>query len=229
MDKGTLLDEQNLEGVGQTNNVDGNNQKEGTTPGWVSGVAKDYHEHVSKYETVTDFVKDALTWKKPELPKEDATAEEWVAYRTAMGIPEKYELEGFDDEEVQKVYFKANLTNDQAKAVHAYITAKAEEGIEAIKNANIAAREEAEKSLKNELRDKYDQTIEDARNFVRRFADESTRAYLTKTGLGNDAGLIKMFASVQRQIGGDSLFGGTSVTEIDEMKRRFPNSPEMWS
>ncbi len=232
----TLLSEQVVEGAEQANNANGNNQSEGTTPGWVSGVAKEYHEQVSSFGPVTDFVKEALSWKgkAPELPQEGATAEEWEAYRKAMGIPnaDKYELASDlieDDSEMREIYHKANLTNAQAKAVHEYITAKVKEGLDSVATANRDARANAEKALKSELKDKYDATLENAKNFVRRFADEETRDYLTKTGLGNDAGLIKMFAKVQEQIGGDSLLGGSAQSTQDELKRRFPNSPEMWS
>ncbi len=130
---------------------------------------------------------------------------------------------------MREIYHKANLTNAQAKAVHEYITAKVKEGLDSVATANRDARANAEKALKSELKDKYDATLENAKNFVRRFADEETRDYLTKTGLGNDAGLIKMFAKVQEQIGGDSLLGGSAQSTQDELKRRFPNSPEMWS
>ena len=164
--------------------------------------------------------------------------EQVAAYRKAMGIPENedgYELpqsELMNDEFVKQqkdFYLKNNFTADQAKAVHEALIGQMVKGVDALQKANLEARQEAERTLKTELGDKYNQTLTDAKNALRRFASEDDVAYLTKTGLGNDAGIIKMFANIQRQIGGDSLLNpqGTQGTN-NSVKEMFPNSPEMW-
>ncbi len=244
---GTLLTGEQLTEGNQSNDnntqVQTNNREEGSVPGWLSGVAEEYRDTLKEYQKPTDFVKEALTWKEKSSqsivkPKEDATAEEVAAYRQAMGIPEnadKYELPeselmGEDFVKAQKeLYLKSNLSADQAKAVHESLIKQMSEGVKTIERMNKEAREEAERTLKSELNDAYEKTLQDARMALKRFATEGDIAYLTKTGLGNDAGLIKMFANIQNSIGGDSLLATQSNQgQPDEVKSRFPNSPEMY-
>lgn len=249
--EGTLLTGAQPEGEGnqgQQNN-DGNQTNnpagEGSvnTPGWLGGVAKEYHDALKGFQKPTDFVKEALTWKDQlsnsiVKPPEGATAEQVAAYRQAMGIPENedgYELpqsEMMNEEFVKQqkeFYLKNNFTAEQAKAVHEALIGQMVKGVDALQKANLEARQEAERTLKTELGDKYNQTLTDAKNALRRFASEEDVAYLTKTGLGNDAGIIKMFANIQKQIGGDSLLNPQGNTGTDAgVKEMFPNSPEMW-
>lgn len=248
-DGGTILtgNQPGTEGnAGDSNNGDNqtNNPEEGSVmPGWVSGVGAEYKDYVKDYKTPTDFIKAAKGWNEKlqnsiVKPGEGATAQEVEAYRKVMGIPDKtegYELPESDlmSEEFtstqREFYLKNNLSNEQAKEVHKALISHMEKGIDAIQKANLQAREEAETALKGELGDKYNQTLKDAQNALRRFASEEDVKYLTKTGLGNDAGIIKMFANIQKQIGGDSLLNlPSSATSKNEAKERFPNSPEQW-
>lgn len=252
--EGTLLDgEQSVVGVegteGQQNNQQAqgaNNQQEGSeqTPGWLAGVSKEYRDQLGDFATVSDFVAEGLKWKEaaekpalPEKPRDDATAAEVEAYRTAMGIPvksddysfEKSDLIGDDVETtLREAFLNANLTDDQAKAMHSLIVAKAQEGVDALQSSNKKARESAEEELKSQLQGDYQKTLEDAGKAFKRFATEEDREYFNSTGLGNDPGVIMMFARIQNAIGGDSLLSGPAgKLQPSEAKVRFPNSEMM--
>jgi len=219
---------------------------EGDVPGWISGLTSDLRTNpiVLGHKKPSDFVKAALEWKgKAETaivkPGEGATPEEVEAYRTAMGIPKDtsgYELpesnlvsKEFLDAQ-RELYLKHGLNKEQAKAVHEATVAQIAKGAELLKKANQDARNDAEKTLKAELGDKYPQTLKSAQNALRRFATPELVKYLTDTGMGNNAALIKTFAAIQEQIGGDSLLGGSrgEPTALSEVQKRFPNSPEMF-
>jgi hypothetical protein len=219
---------------------------EGDVPGWISGLTSDLRTNpvVLGHKKPSDFVKAALEWKgKAETaivkPGEGATPEEVAAYRTAMGIPADatgYELPESDLvgkeflDAQRELYLQHGLTADQAKAVHEATVAQIAKGAQMLKQANVEARTQAEKTLKAELGDKYTQTIKSAQNALRRFATPELVQYLTDTGMGNNAELIKTFATIQEQIGGDSLLGGTKggAQPLSEVQKRFPNSPEMF-
>lgn len=218
---------------------------EGDIPGWLSGLTSDLRTNpvVIGHKKPSDFVKAALGWKdKAESaivkPGEGATPEQVEAYRTAMGIPKDasgYELPESDLvgkeflEAQRELYLKHELTADQAKAVHEATVGQIAKGAELLKQANVEARTQAEKTLKAELGDRFPQVLQSAQNALRRFATPELNKYLTETGMGNNAELIKTFAAIQDQIGGDSLLGGSrgGVQPLSEAQKRFPNSPEM--
>ena len=216
-------------------------------PGWLSGLTSDLRDNdlVKGAQKPSDFVKAALGWKAQldksiVRPGKDATPEQVLAYHTAMGIPAKAEDYGLTKNELvsdefikaqSELYLAQGLSKDQAKAMHEHSLKHMQDGASAIKAANLKARTDTEATLKAEYGDKYDQTLNDARNALRRFASPEDMEYLNNTGLGNDAGLIKMFANIQSRIGGDSLLGGgrqgNAGSATSEIKNRFPNSPQM--
>ena len=249
-------DNQGTSGSGQqdTNNAGaaGNNPSAGEgnqnqAPGWLSGLTSDLRDNelVKGSQKPSDFVKEALRWKAQldksiVRPEKDATPEQVSAYRTAMGIPAKAEDYGLTKSEFasdefikaqSELFLSQGLSKDQAKAMHEQTLKSMQDGASAIKAANLKARTETEAALRKEYGDKYDSTLNDARNALRRFASPEDMEYLNQTGLGNDAGLIKMFANIQSRIGGDSLLGGgpagNAGSEKNEIKSRFPNSPQM--
>jgi len=247
---------QDTTGSGQqdTNNAGdaGNNPPEGEgtqnqAPGWLSGLTSDLRDNdlVKGAQKPSDFVKSALGWKAQldksiVKPDKDATPEQVSAYHTAMGIPAKAEDYGLTKNEFasdefikaqSELYLTQGLSKDQAKAMHEHSLKNMQDGASAIKAANLKARTDTEAALRKEYGDKYDTTLNDARNALRRFASPEDMEYLNQTGLGNDAGLIKMFANIHSRIGGDSLLGGgragNAGSETNEIKNRFPNSPQM--
>ena len=235
--------DQNNQGTQEGQN---NQQTEGSpSPGWLSGVSAEYRDKIgSEYKTVTDFAKEALAWKEkasqpmPEKPGEGATAAEVEAYRKTMGIPVDtagYEIERSEfiddsgDADLRKAFLDANLDSIQAKAIYALIADKAKQGIAAIEKANKDAHEKAERALKEQLQGDYEKTVADAGKAFARFGTQADIEYLNKTGLGNDPGIIMMFARIQNAIGGDSVIPGQGPAgpQLSEAKARFPNSPMM--
>lgn len=213
--------------------------------GWVSALEAGLRTNplLKGHQKPSSFVKEAIGWKEKldravVRPGEGASDAEVAAYRTAMGIPakpEEYELDGkgFSDQfvkEQRELFHRSGMTKDQAKSLWEATKKQMESGVEALRRANVQERQAAEKTLVAEFGDKFPVKVQAARLALKRFATPALEQYLTTSGLGNNAELIKMLARVQEQIGGDSLLkglDGTKRNEIPEAQRRFPNSPEM--
>ena len=232
-------------------NPPANNPDEGkgsNTPGWLAGLPGDLRENETfkGFNTVGDLAKTyleaqdklnrAVTVKPPE---EGASDEDVQAYREAMGIPQKaedyelpdHDLVGKDFADAQReLYHKQGLSKEQAKHVYESTLNQIKEGADVLKAAKQEARKETETQLRKELGDKYQPTLEAAQQALKRFATKDDIEYLDKTGLGDDPGMIKLFASIQEKIADDSLIGGQAGVSgpSDELKKRFPNSPQMW-
>lgn len=218
-----------------------------TEPGWLSGLTADLrgNDLVKQYAKPSDFVKESLGWKAQlensiVKPGADATPEALKAYRSALGVPdspEGYELEadpiaGEDFLKAQRdMYHAQGLNKEQAKAMYDANISTMKQGADAIKRSNTEARAMTLETLNKEFGDKANSVINDASTALKRFATKEDMDYLNKTGLGNDAGLIRMFSRIQGLIGGDSLLGkseqNTPSSMRSEVAARFPNSPEM--
>lgn len=216
-------------------------------PGWLSGLTADLrgNELVKQYAKPSDYVKESLGWKAQlensivKLPA-DATPEAIKAYRSALGVPETPEEYGLEADPIAgdeylkaqiDMYHAQGLNKEQAKAVYNANVSAMKEGAAAIKRSNVEARAATLETLNKEFGDKAKQVINDASTALRRFATKEDMDYLNKTGLGNDAGLIRMFSRIQGLIGGDSLLGrseqNTDSSIKSEIAKRFPNSPQM--
>ena len=63
------------------------------------------------------------------------------------------------------------------------------------------------KGLKADWGGAYDAKVRAAQNAVSHYGDEKLRAYLDKTGMGNDPTLIKIFSKVGETLSDDSFKG----------------------
>jgi hypothetical protein len=236
--------EQHNDNANEQNNAE--NSAKGSLPGWVSALEADLRTNpiLKDHAKPSSFVKAAIGWKEKAdkaitVPEEGATPEQVAAYRKAVGIPDKpddYELDAravpasADFLKAQKeLYHKIGIDGVKAKALWEATAKQLKDGVEILRAANKQERDAAEASLKHEYGDRYVLKVQQAQQALNRFATPEFVNYLDRTGLGNNAELIKAFSRIAESIGGDSLLKGTDSRELDipEARRRFPNSPEM--
>lgn len=114
---------------------------EASPPAWMAQLPSDLKadQSLTKFATIGDLGKsykelEGKLGKVAVLPDEKASAEEWAAYRKAIGIPEKpedYKLEKVQlpkplelDPKAVTEYLalahKLNMTSEQVKAIHTW-------------------------------------------------------------------------------------------------------------
>jgi hypothetical protein len=199
----------------------GDNNQQSQSLGWRAALSDEFkeHEYVKQFENPTAFVKDALV-NKDKLskaifkPGKGASDEEMASYRKAMGIPDKpddYEFpqtEGVKHDEkmvqwARGIFHQAGLDKEQAGLI-----AQAWDGFvkgltEADEAAQTEAVKEAEKQLKEEWGDKYDQNLEYTKRGWKKFSNEDFDKFVDETGIGNHPALIRFIFAVGQAMGED--------------------------
>jgi hypothetical protein len=168
-------------------------------------------------------------------PSDEASAEEWAAYREALGIPESpdgYQLEASDggelDEELagwfREAAHEAGLSQDQAQK----LLQKWDESNspEAYAEKLAKGKEQVEKQLREEWGKEFDANFNYAVKAMDQFAGEDFRSYLDETGMGNDPRMIRAMSQIGKAMLDDSLVSGKASereeTEEEVLRRRYP-------
>lgn len=159
----------------------------------IGSLAKGYRETVS-------FVgADKNTLLK--LPQDEA-APEWSEVWNKLGRPETpagYTFEGLDD-------FPAEALDGFRSAAHAaglpakQATALAKWYADHQGQQREALRTDAEASLRKEWGATFDERIHSARKVMDQFGGDEVRDFIERSGFGNHAAVIRMFAKVAEQI-----------------------------
>lgn len=190
-----------------------------TPPAWVAQLPDDLkaNERLHRYASIGELGKAYLEAERKlgesvRLPGKDATEEERAAYRKAAGIPDKptdYKLEkakaptGFDYPEameasLRELAHKVGLTQDQAAQIHRWHQLQRLTEVETAAKAVKATLEQTEAELRAELRGNYDLEMGYMQRGVQRYFTPEIADLFTKTGLGNDKRIIRMFAKIGR-------------------------------
>ena len=212
--------------------------------GWRAALPDEYksHEYVKTFQKPGDFVKSALEIKAERdgltsklekaifKPGDDAKPEDIIAFRKALGVPEKpdeYEFPKTDGVEhdqkmtdwARGVFHKAQLNKDQAGVISKSWDSFMSEMVKADKEATIAAVTAADTALKAEWKADYDKNIE----LTRRGYDAFEKAVPgfkevleleTAAGkIGNDARMLKVFHLIGNAIGDDLSIPGMPKSE----------------
>ena len=189
------------------------------TADWRSGLPEDIRNDPSlaDIKDVGAMAKSYINGQKLigknriSLPGEGATDEEWSAFHSQLGRPEKSSLYDFGerpalpdgleyDEGFETAYkdlaFKAGLTSQQAKTIfdgyHEYIQTKSSS------EGENAAAQSAEwvNSLKKEFGKAYNERIELASRAVDTYGDGQLKEWLDNSGMGNNPMMVKLFAKI---------------------------------
>lgn len=203
--------------------------QQSTPPGWLAGLPADLrdNEAFKSHKTVGDFAKahldTAAKAKEYEvklansIPKlgENATPEERDKFFNSLGRPEKpegYELEGGDKakEEILKPwkadFHELGLTTTQAKGLKAKFDARLNKLTDDYK-ADIAKQiATTSATLKTELGDKYDASVELASRLWKQWGKTEVdfdKAFATETS-ANRVTMIRFLLNVAAKTGEDS-------------------------
>ena len=240
--------------VSQAGDQGGQQQDQQASLGWRAALPDELKEHefVKGFTKPGDFVKAALDIKterdtlKPRLekaifkPDDKATDVDKAAYRKAMGIPDKpddYQFPAGRDGKVDDVvstfarstFHKAGLTKEQAAVIgndwNGFIA-----GIDkAQEEEEQRALAEAEKAVKAEWLDKYDENRNISEAFFVKMskaggvsADEEIK-YFQQT-YGNDLRAIRFIYNVARLMGEDrSPVGAQSRGQAPAIGMVYPS------
>ncbi|MFH2073517.1 MAG: hypothetical protein ABIJ75_11780, partial [Actinomycetota bacterium] len=194
-------------------------------PGWVAALTSEQRANTELIkELATRFPKGApelvqhyvetKTKTGVSVPNEQATAEEWATYRKAMGVPEKptdYKLEkgkapaGLEYPDARVTSLKdavhqAGLTQTQAEKLFLWDQkSRLTEALEAAQSARSTI-EQVTGELKAEWKGDYQLRLgymeKGAQYFFERYPGLADK--FSRTGLANDAEVIKMFAEIGR-------------------------------
>lgn len=223
-----------------------------TSGDWRASLSEDIRAHpslkdVDSPETLAkNYVnlEKLLGTEKVPLPKGEDDEEGWNRVYKAVGrpdTPDAYEIEAPQlpesvpyDPEGEKYYrtlvHQHGLNQRQAKglwdALVKFETEKAAAGMP----DPVQAREEAVTALKREWGTKYPQRIAEMRRGVAEYADEDFKAWLDQTGMGNDVRMVKTFARIGAELGGETKLkdtgGRASGGDVHAEIRKFRKAKE---
>jgi hypothetical protein len=152
-----------------------------------------------------------------QVPKADATQEEWGKFFSRIGRPESpdnYELpEGSLTDElkarIRKEAYESGATPRTVKALLGAIID--DQAAKAALSARAAEEQytKAVSALKKELGDDYDANVELANRALKGLFPGSAQAFVDK-GFGSDPALIKDLIALGKRLGEDNLVAGKS-------------------
>lgn len=173
---------------------------------------------------------------KVPIPADDDAAG-WESVYNRLGRPEKpedYDLsqtptpEGVevDDKLVDGFKAKAHemgLNARQTAQMYDWYMSQTGEQLASTQQAQEQAYQDAERSLRREFGEAYDQHLNLARSAVKELGGDGLMAKLDQSGLGNDPDMIKFLARAGQQIAPDDLVGrgGPSRVTPDEARSRI--------
>lgn len=173
---------------------------------------KDHGDLVKGYVEAKDAAANMVA-----VPGADAKPEDWQAFYTKVGRPEKLEdyqetlkAEGFEwaegSEGLQKAVYEAGLTAQQV--------AQLSKAIGEMGAAQTAASELAQdnviQSLRGEWGKNFDQRLGLAQEAIKKSRVEGVNQMLSETGIGNHPTFIKMMAEYGQMFADEGMIDGQS-------------------
>ena len=145
-----------------------------------------------------------------------------------LTAPEGYPISGGALEGLNEMCMSANLSEEQAKAVMAYMHGNYTTAISAQQEAIQAQAKtwigefKADKEFGG---DKFDASVADAQRALATFDKSGTVSKMLKeTGYGNNPDVLRIFARVGRALGEDQLAGKSGGAEQKPLEdRMYPN------
>jgi len=170
---------------------------------------------------------------KVVLPTDKSTPEELNEFYTKLGRPgaaEEYEVptEGMPENvplseeainQFKNEAFEMGISKQNAARLIRFQANMTNAQLEAQKEAQQQEIQVGLEGLKKEYGVAYDQNVQLALQGVNQFGDENFKALLNKTGVGDRAEFIRVFAKVGKALASDEILGEGSG-------RKFALSPE---
>lgn len=189
-------------------------------------------------KAVADLRRETSVRIKPLGP--DATAEEVVAYRRQIGVPESaedYAFDGIEEEnltegdlafqqEMAQAMHGAHVTADQAAALGATYNYFLERQRSEAAATETAALEANLAELQREYGTDYDRNVEFSRRAARMFGNEDFTDFLgTKkvdgVPLGDHPAFIRAFARIGRNASEPAIDAGSPLAERSTLEERI--------
>lgn len=167
--------------------------------------------------------------EKVPVPSSDDDEEGWQRWYAASGRPEdpdKYEFKrpelpkdlpyDEDTEKAFKTWAHVNGLNKRqaANLYDGYVKTQLERHAH-YQTGQKQARAKVEMDLRREYGGQYEGTMTGARNAMNQYADPDFRAWLDESGMGNDPRLIRVFARIGKEVGGDSKLKGAAPQQAN--------------
>lgn len=165
--------------------------------------------------------------EKVPVPTSDDDEEGWQRWYAASGRPEdpdKYEFKrpelpkdlpyDEDTEKAFKTWAHVNGLNKKqaANLYDGYVKTQLERHAH-YQTGQKQARAKVEGDLRREYGGQYEGTMNGARSAMNQYADPDFRAWLDETGMGNDPRLIRVFARIGKEVGGESKLKGNAPAQ----------------
>ena len=186
------------------------------------------HEELGKgYQNLEKL----LGREKVPVPVSEDDEEGWQRWYAASGRPEdpdKYELKRPElpaglpyDEDTEKAFrtwAHANgLNKKQTSNLYDGFVKTQIERHSAYQTQQQQTRAQADQALRREYGQQYDQALSQARMAVQQYTDPDYRQWLDETGMGNDPRLIRVFARIGKEMGGETKLAGKPAPTANPM------------
>lgn len=217
-------------------------------PGWQAGIADAYKGHAALkgMDKPTALVEAYLESKgklsqfegRSYIPGENASSEEWSAFRKAMGVPDSkdgYDFKLPDDMDrneveglaawMKDVAFQEGLPTGATQRIFDRWVADTKKLRTDHHQKQVADKQERENALKEKYGEKWDTRVSSARDFVKNRLGEDIFNSMTEKNLLDDPVYLDGFGALHDALSEDTLPGtGSSSggTKVDALDAMFP-------
>lgn len=189
---------------------------------WLAGVDPEYASH-STLQHVPDLgtlVKNYVNAQKMigkdklVLPDEHATEDDLNLFYDKLGRPsrEEYKIDfgesGYDEKfqaGLMDAAHKAGVLPNQAQGMFDFFQSQVDSANDEYTNQTEAQSAELMEGLKAEWGNGFDKNVSIAKTAVDTLTDDSFKAFLNESGLGNHPTMIKMFTAIGSQLNEDTF------------------------
>lgn len=213
--------------AGAEGNSAGNQNANGGAPAdWKLALPKELQEDPS-LKSITDVANLAKSYVNAQkligadkivLPSKHATDDDWKAVFTKLGLPadvKDYEVKKPDNANVDDNFItkfkeaahKSGVLPKQAQALVNWFNEANAAAMNDVRTKQAAQVAKELDGLRSEWGQAFDAKVTRARLAIQQYGDDSLKAHLDKTGLGNDVNLIKFFAKVGESFTEDEIKG----------------------
>ena len=199
-------------------------------PGWQAGIADAYKGHAALkgMDVPTKLVEAYLESKgklsefegRSYIPGENASSEEWNAYRKAMGVPDTkdgYQFNLPDDMDrneveglaswMKDVAFQEGLPTQATQRIFDRWVSDTKKLREDHHKSQVSAKQERETALKEKYGEKWDTRVSSAKDFIKNRLGEDIYNSMTEKNLLDDPVYLDGFGKLSDALSEDTLPG----------------------
>ena len=222
---------------GNGDNTNGDNagsdesSKEVQPPAWTQQLPeemrnnKDVMAQLSKFAKIGDMARsytelESKLGKTLVQPGENASTEEVQAFYEKLGKPSSADAYSITDENAQamkELFFKNNLTDDQAKNLYGELKQIGVNAVKANREALEKTAAETEKNLKSKYGSEYGKKMEMFKRGVKTYGGQALLDQLKSSGLIAQQNIVEMYVLLGEQSSENSTPAG-SASQAEQYK-----------